>query len=121
MVYICAWQAPPLQPARWISSRIAAAADSGSPAPPYSSGISADEVAGLGQRIDELRRIGPLAVELAPVLAGEAGAELCDGVADVVEFVLLFLCGHLIFWRWMVGDVNCRIAGGCETTAGLLC
>jgi hypothetical protein len=38
-----------------------------------------------------------------------------------VEFVLLFLCGHLIFWRWRVGDVNCRIAGGCETSAGLLC
>jgi hypothetical protein len=34
IVYICAWQPPPLQPARWISSRIAAAADSFSPAPP---------------------------------------------------------------------------------------
>ena len=41
MVYICAWQAAPLQPDAWISSRIAAAADIGSPLPPYSSGISA--------------------------------------------------------------------------------
>jgi hypothetical protein len=42
MVYICAWQAAPLQPARWISSRIAAAPERGSPAPPYSSGISTE-------------------------------------------------------------------------------
>ena len=79
------------------------------------------EIAGLRQRVDELLRIRHLAVELAPVFAGELGAELCDGVADVVEFVLLFLCCHWFFWRWMVGDVNCRMAGCCETTAGLLC
>jgi hypothetical protein len=42
MVYIWAWVAPPLQPERWISSRIAAAADSFRPEPPYSSGISTD-------------------------------------------------------------------------------
>ncbi len=42
MMYICAWQAAPLQPARWISSRIAAAAAIGRPEPPYSSGISAE-------------------------------------------------------------------------------
>ena len=41
MMYICAWQAAPLQPSAWTVSRIAAAADSGRPAPPYSSGISA--------------------------------------------------------------------------------
>ena len=41
MVYICAWQAAPLPPDAWISSMIAAAADSGSPLPPYCSGISA--------------------------------------------------------------------------------
>ena len=48
------------------------------------------EIAGLRQRVDELLRIRHLAVELAPVFARELGAELCDGVADVVEFVLLF-------------------------------
>ncbi len=42
MVYIWAWQPPPLHPARWISSRMAAAADSFSPAPPYSSGINTE-------------------------------------------------------------------------------
>ena len=52
------------------------------------------EIAGLGQRVDELGRIGPLAVELAPVFAGELGAELGDRVADVGMFVLLFVCGH---------------------------
>ena len=41
MMYICAWQAAALQPSAWMVSRIAAAADSGRPAPPYSSGISA--------------------------------------------------------------------------------
>ena len=41
MMYICAWQAAPLQPSACTVSRIAAAADSGRPAPPYSSGISA--------------------------------------------------------------------------------
>ena len=42
MMYICAWQAPPLQPACWTSSRMAAAADSDRPEPPYSSGIRAE-------------------------------------------------------------------------------
>jgi hypothetical protein len=79
------------------------------------------EVAGLRQGVDELLGVRHLAVELAPVFAGELGAEFGDGVADVVEFVLLFWCGHWFFWRWRVGDVNCRIAGGCETSAGLLC
>ena len=41
MMYICAWQAAPLQPWRCTSSRIAAAAESGRPEPPNSSGISA--------------------------------------------------------------------------------
>ena len=40
-MYICAWQAPELQPAALISSRIALAAVSPSPPPPYSSGTSA--------------------------------------------------------------------------------
>ena len=34
IVYICAWHAAPLQPERWISSRIAVAAPSPSPDPP---------------------------------------------------------------------------------------
>ena len=41
MVYIWAWQAPPLQPLAWISSMMAAAARMVSPLPPYSSGMSA--------------------------------------------------------------------------------
>jgi hypothetical protein len=38
-----------------------------------------------------------------------------------VEFVLLFLCGHWIYWRWMRVDVNCRMACRREATAELLC
>jgi hypothetical protein len=40
-VYICAWQAPELQPLALISSRMTLAAVSPRPAPPYSSGMSA--------------------------------------------------------------------------------
>ena len=40
MMYIWAWQAAPLPPLAWTSSRIAAAAPVPSPLPPYSSGIS---------------------------------------------------------------------------------
>ena len=41
MMYICAWQAPALQPDALISSRITLAAVSERPAPPYSSGTRA--------------------------------------------------------------------------------
>ena len=42
MMYICAWQAAPLQPSACTVSRIAAAADSPRPEPPYCSGISTE-------------------------------------------------------------------------------
>jgi hypothetical protein len=41
ITYICAWHAAALHPDALTSSRIAAAAPSGRPEPPYSSGISA--------------------------------------------------------------------------------
>ena len=41
IVYIWAWQAAPLPPQAWISSRMAAASISVRPLPPYSSGIKA--------------------------------------------------------------------------------
>ena len=83
MMYICAWHAAPLQPSACTVSRIADAAESGRPAPPYSSGISAAEIAGLGQRAHEFGGIAALAIELAPVLAGEAGAQLAHFLADL--------------------------------------
>ena len=84
MMYICAWQAPALPPWRLISSRISAASLMPSPAPPYSSGISAAEPAALGQRRDELLGVGALAIELAPVLIREPPAELGDALPDGV-------------------------------------
>ena len=51
------------------------------------------EVAGLGQRAHELGGIGALLVQLAPVLAGEAGAELRDLLADF---------GMRVGWEWLV-------------------
>src|SRR5579859_872343 len=41
------------------------------------------EVAGLGQRLHELGGIRALTIQLAPVFAGEAGAELGDLDADL--------------------------------------
>ena len=41
------------------------------------------EIAGLGQRRDEFGRIGALAVERAPVFAGELGAQRAHAVADL--------------------------------------
>ena len=52
------------------------------------------EIAGLRQRIDEGGGVGHLAVELAPVFAGELGAELGDRVADVGMFVWCALDSH---------------------------
>src|SRR6185312_8673775 len=49
------------------------------------------EIAGLRQRIDEGRWIGHLAVELAPIFAGELCAELYDLLADIGIFVWLFV------------------------------
>ncbi len=43
------------------------------------------EIAGLGERGDEFLRIGALAVERAPVFAGEFGAKRAHAVADVGE------------------------------------
>jgi len=42
IVYIWAWQAPPLQPSAWMVSRMAAAAERPRPEPPYSSGMSTE-------------------------------------------------------------------------------
>ena len=59
----------------WISSMIAAARRQRQPAAAVFLRDQRGEEAGLGQRRDELGRIGALAVELAPVFAGKAGAE----------------------------------------------
>lgn len=64
-----AWQAPPLQPERWISSRIAAAAESGRPAPPYLRN-QRQRKPDWGERIHELVGYADLAVEGAPASPG---------------------------------------------------
>ena len=50
MMYICAWQAAPLQPSAWMVSRIAAAADKRQAGAAVFLGDQGGEVAGLGQR-----------------------------------------------------------------------
>ena len=72
IVYICAWQAAPLQPERWISSRIAVAAPSPRPEPPYSSGIRTERKPSSRQRSTNACGIGALAVERAPIFAGKS-------------------------------------------------
>ena len=47
------------------------------------------EIAGLGQRCDELGRIGALAVELAPVFAGKLGAQRAHAGPNIGKFVRL--------------------------------
>jgi len=51
------------------------------------------EVTGLGQGLDELGGIAAHLVELAPVFAGEMGAEFCDLLADF---------GMRVGGHWMV-------------------
>ena len=71
MMYICAWHcARRCSPEALISSRIAAAARIGRPAPPYSSGISAARKPASVSSVDELGRIGVRVLQLAPVGAG---------------------------------------------------
>ena len=59
-------------------SRISAPSAMGRPAPPYSGGMSAPEVAGLGQLGDEGLRILAPRVQLAPVLAGIPLADVAN-------------------------------------------
>ena len=70
IVYIWAWQAAEWPPERLISSMITPASLSPSPSPPYSRRDERCEMARVGQRVDELLRVGALLVEAPPVLAG---------------------------------------------------
>src|SRR5919198_3210653 len=57
------------------------------------------EEAGLGERRDELGRIGALTVERAPIFARELGAEGANGLTDLCEIVVRvtnFGLGHVI-------------------------
>ena len=82
MMYICAWQAPELQPWWLISWRISAASLEPEPHAAVLLGDQRGQPAALGQRRDERLRVRALAIELAPVLARELPAELRDAVAD---------------------------------------
>ena len=64
---------------------IAVAAVMVSPLPPYSSGIKRGEKARIGQGRDEFFRIGALAVEPAPIFAGEIRAQHPHRLADWCE------------------------------------
>ena len=88
MVYIWAWQAPPLQPDAWISSRIAAPAPMPEPAAAVALGNQRGQETRVGQRLHELPRVGALAVLLAPVLAGVARAEGADRLAQLAVVVV---------------------------------
>jgi hypothetical protein len=49
---------------------------------------------GLGQRVDELGRVGALAIELAPVFAREAGAQRAHGSPDAGDLLGLACRSH---------------------------
>src|SRR5581483_1053279 len=54
------------------------------------------EISGFGQCRDELRRIGAVAVERAPIFAGKPRAQLADRGANVLKRILMGLvnCQH---------------------------
>ena len=83
MMYIWAWQAAPLQPSAWMVSRIAAAAGERQAGAAVFLRDQRGEIAGLGERGDELGGIAALGIQLAPVFAGKAGAELAHFLADL--------------------------------------
>ena len=93
MMYICAWQAAPLQPVAWISSMITAAADRRQPAAAIFLGDQGGEKAGLGQRGDELGRIFALAVERAANIRRKVGAQRAHRAADLGELLVGWCCG----------------------------
>ena len=70
-VYICAWQAPALQPDAWISSRIARGGAQRQAGAAVLLGDQRREPAGLGQRLRRTPSGSRLGLELAPVLAGK--------------------------------------------------
>ena len=83
-MYICAWQAPELQPEALISSRITLAAVSAEAGAAVFLRDERRQPAGLGQRADELLGVA-VGLERAPVLARKAGAELAHGRADLAQ------------------------------------
>jgi hypothetical protein len=96
IVYICAWQAAPLQPEAWFSSMIAAAVPVVSPLPPFLRDQAGEEPY-LRERIHGLGRITALAVEHAPIFAGELGIQRADSFRYVLGAVGRgFACGTSI-------------------------
>ena len=83
MMYICAWQAAPLQPVGVDGLEDVGGGAEAEPGAAVFLGDEHAEVAGLGERADELGGIGALGVEAAPILAGKLGAQAGDGVADL--------------------------------------
>ena len=75
------------------------------------------EVAGLRERIDEFRRIGVVAVELAPVFARKIGAQTDYRLADVLMAVDHARLSHHIL---LTLCASAR-AGACHPGPGLSC
>ena len=85
-MYIWAWQAPELQPDALISSRITLAVGEREACAPVLLRNEGGKPAVLGQRRHELLRVA-VGLERAPVLTGEAGAELAHGRTDLVQLL----------------------------------
>ena len=85
IVYICAWQAPPLQPEAWISSRMAAAAVMAEAAAAEFLGDERGEEPASVSAATNSVGIGALAVEPPPILAGKARAQRAHRFADRCE------------------------------------
>ena len=77
-MYIWAWQAAECPPDLLISSMITEASVEAEPEAAVLGGDERGEQPGAGERVDELLRVGPVPVGLAPVLVREPGAQLAD-------------------------------------------
>ncbi len=110
IVYIWAWQPPPLQPARWISSRIAAAAASLQARAAIFLGDQHREVAGLRQCIDEALRDRPSRGRACASIRRELRAQFGNGVADIGISLAVWCCLSIlfpIFRRWIAQGDSC--------------
>ncbi len=81
MVYICACAAPELPPERLTSSRMMEALHYAQTGAVIFFRNQSGQISRIGQRSDELFRVGPLAIHLAPVFIGILGAKLTNAGA----------------------------------------
>ena len=83
MMYICAWHAPALRAAAVDLLEDDRRLGDAEPGPAVLLRNQRREVAGVGQRLNELPRIAAASVEVAPVLSGNVAHRLAHRASQV--------------------------------------